>query len=92
MMQDTESIVNNIFNEENVKIEYKKTDNKRIYSSIIINKDIIQTEKSKLLSSINDKQYHIEIQNSEDNKMIIEIYNKSLLINVYELEKDNKHD
>ena len=90
ILQETEVIINNIFKEENVKIEYKKTDNKRIYSSIIINKDIIQTEKSKLLSSINDKQYHIEIQNSEDNKTIIEIYNKSPLINNYELEKDDK--
>jgi type IV secretion system protein VirD4 len=80
-LKETEEIINKIFGIENIKYDYIKTDNNRVYCSVTVNKKILQSDKSKVLSQINKNKFHVEIQNDKDNKTIIEIHNKELDMN-----------
>ena len=69
-LKETEEIINKIFGIENIKYDYIKTDNNRVYCSVTVNKKIPQSDKSKVLSQIN-----------KNTKTIIEIHNKELDMN-----------
>ena len=74
-------LINKIFGIENIKYDYIKTDNNRVYCSVTVNKKIPQSDKSKVLSQINKNKFHVEIQNDKNTKTIIEIHNKELDMN-----------
>ncbi len=80
-LKETEEIINKIFGIENIKYDYIKTDNNRVYCSVTVNKKIPQSDKSKVLSQINKNKFHVEIQNDKNTKTIIEIHNKELDMN-----------
>ena len=54
-LKEIEEIINKIFGIENIKYDYIKTDNNRVYCSVTVNKKIPQSDKSKVLSQINKK-------------------------------------
>jgi type IV secretion system protein VirD4 len=91
-LREAEIIVKKVIDDK-FKFEYKKTDNNRIFASVTLNKKLTQLEVSKIKAQIPDSKYHIEIQNNEINKTIIEIHNKPIDLNkVLEIGRESRNN
>ena len=73
-LNEAEKIIKKELKGYNHSLNYTKTDNCRAYMSVIIDKNLLQKDKSLILSKLNKDKYHINISN-DDNKTYIEIHN-----------------
>ena len=74
--------IENIVKEEELNYDYKEKNN-RTYASITVNRSLTTIEKSQVQAQIDSNYYHIEIDEGDNNKNIIEVHLK----NAFELDK-----
>ena len=73
------------------EISYKfKEKNNRTYSVMTLEKDLSEIDKSLIKGQVDNSIYHIEIDNNEDGKNIIEIHLNNVINQELVLEKGKK--
>ena len=81
--------IQKILKQEELNYEFKNK-NERTYSVISVDKELSTIEKSLVTGQLDNNIYHIEIDNNQDGKNIIEIHLKNILDSNLELEKGTK--
>lgn len=74
ILKPLEIIIKKIFHED-YNLIYEKNDNQRLYTKVIINRNLTQREKILLNNRINSDDYHLEIK-EENEPTIITVYPK----------------
>ena len=88
-LRDALELIKNIIKVEALDSKYKQSNN-RTYSVISLNKKLSDVEKSLIKGQIDNNIYHVEINDNEEGKNIIEIYLKNLISKAFEQEKEKK--
>ena len=73
-LKDAERIVQHELKKYNHSLSYTKTDNYRAFMSVMIDKKLLQKDKSMILAKLNKDKYHVEMR-SDNDKTILEIHN-----------------
>ncbi len=93
-LENIVEIIQNILKEKINSFEYKENNN-RTYASFEIKEKITPKEKSYIKGKVNNKIFHLNIDNGNDTKSIIEVHIKNPLEEDNTLEKElssNKSD
>ena len=80
--------IQTVVKNERLDFEYKEKNN-RTYSVVSLEKDLTKFEEKMIRGKIDENIYHIEIDNNENGKKIIEIHLKNILDNDLQKESSN---
>ena len=80
--------IQNVVKNERLDFEYKEKNN-RTYSVVSLEKDLTKFEEKMIRGKIDENIYHIEIDNNENGKKVIEIHLKNILDNDLQKESSN---
>jgi len=89
-LENIVSIVQDILKEKINLFEYKENNN-RTYASFEVKNNLTPKEKSYIKGKVNNDVFHLNIDNGNDTKTIIEIHLKNPLEEDLTLEKGNKN-
>ena len=73
-LKDAERIIKHELKKYNHSLSYINTENYRAFMSVLIDKHLLQKDKSMILAKLNKDRYHVEMK-KEDDKTILEVHN-----------------
>lgn len=88
-LKDAIDQIKSIVKEGEINYKFKEKNN-RTYSVVTLEKDLSEIDKSLIQGQVDNSIYHIEIDNNEDGKNIIEIHLNNVINQELVLEKGKK--
>lgn len=88
-LKDAIDQIKSIVKESEINYKFKEKNN-RTYSVVTLEKDLSEIDKSLIQGQVDNSIYHIEIDNNEDGKNIIEIHLNNVINQELVLEKGKK--
>lgn len=88
-LKDAIDQIKSIVKESEINYKFKEKNN-RTYSVVTLEKDLSEIDKSLIQGQVDNSIYHIEIDNNEDGKNIIEIHLNNVINQELALEKGKK--
>lgn len=88
-LKDAIDQIKSIVKEGEINYKFKEKNN-RTYSVVTLEKDLSEIDKSLIQEQVDNSIYHIEIDNNEDGKNIIEIHLNNVINQELVLEKGKK--
>lgn len=88
-LKDAIEQIKSIVKEGEINYKFKEKNN-RTYSVVTLEKDLSEIDKSLIQGQVDNSIYHIEIDNNEDGKNIIEIHLNNVINQELVLEKGKK--
>lgn len=88
-LKDAIDQIKSIVKEGEINYKFREKNN-RTYSVVTLEKDLSEIDKSLIQGQVDDSIYHIEIDNDEDGKNIIEIHLNNVINQELVLEKGKK--